>query len=128
MKRLDFLKLLLGTGLVAAIPKIASPATKKTKLMSCHIAGFPYYDGPKLLPALKSGVPLSLVREPENPYDSYAIALHYRGRKIGFVPRVRNRMLARVMDEGLMEVTSEITDNDNSYDFPGIRVTIFSKK
>lgn len=40
-------------------------------------------------------------REPLNPYDERAILiLDGRGRKLGYVPRNRNEVLANLMDAG----------------------------
>ncbi|MBI2265530.1 MAG: HIRAN domain-containing protein [Armatimonadetes bacterium] len=44
---------------------------------------------------------LLLRREPQNPHDGLAILiLDPTGRKIGYIPRVKNEVLARLMDAG----------------------------
>ena len=59
-----------------------------------HIAGFQHYDGALVLEKLKPGKKLKMVPDPTNPYDPYAIELHYKKVKLGFVPRTENELLA----------------------------------
>lgn len=41
---------------------------------------------------------MDLVREPENPHDPLAVALRWRGERIGYVPRRHNAEIARRLD------------------------------
>jgi len=43
---------------------------------------------------------LELLREPENPHDANAVAVAWRGRKLGYVPRRDNAALAWGLDRG----------------------------
>lgn len=63
-------------------------------LGSFHVAGFKYWDGALVLDQLRTGSALTLVPEPDNPYDPNAVALYYDGAKLGFVPRNHNGQLA----------------------------------
>jgi hypothetical protein len=45
------------------------------------------------------GRPLTLVREPDNPHDPSAIAVHAGGQHIGFVPRELAAELAPQLDD-----------------------------
>ncbi|TCS70560.1 HIRAN domain-containing protein [Sulfuritortus calidifontis] len=65
------------------------------------VAGFQYHAGPALWPLMRAGDALSLVREPGNPYDPRAIRVEWNGAPIGFVPRLDNLDLARLMDGGV---------------------------
>lgn len=49
---------------------------------------------------MKVGDPLTLVREPDNPYDPNAVRVEWRGEKLGYVPRAENADVARHMDHG----------------------------
>ncbi len=49
---------------------------------------------------LKQSVRLDMKREGRNKYDHFAIALWYRQTKIGFIPKDKNQVLARLMDAG----------------------------
>ena len=57
------------------------------------------------LKAIESGLGkgdrLSFFREPDNPHDSLAIGVrNAEAKKIGYVPREKNEILARLMDAG----------------------------
>jgi len=49
---------------------------------------------------MKPGDTVQLVRDSGNAHDAYAIACHYRGLHVGFVPRQVNRAVAAAMDRG----------------------------
>lgn len=70
-------------------------------LMVTDVAGSAYVDWKNLYTGLAMGEPLELKREPENPHDSNAIlVLDRKGNKLGYVPTVRNKRLARKLDAG----------------------------
>lgn len=114
MKRIQFLKNLFGTAALLVAPKLPLSARPKGKavLLSCTLAGLPYYVDPPKLQRMRCGEPLQLHREPENPYDEKAIAVHYKGEKIGFIPRAENEMLSTLLDQRLLHITAEISDVD----------------
>lgn len=66
-------------------------------LKSFFIAGFQYWDGASVLGEIKAGDVLALVAEPDNPHDSQAVALRYKGVKLGYVPAEENAMLASLI-------------------------------
>jgi hypothetical protein len=80
-----------------------------------HIAGFQFHEGPELIEHLEPGCELSLVREPKNPHDQRAVALYFGGVHIGYVPRDRNRTIARMLDQGA-PLICRITDVDPEED------------
>lgn len=49
---------------------------------------------------LRAGASIELLREPQNPHDSNAIAMQAGGRRIGHVQRGRAGVVARRMDAG----------------------------
>ena len=60
-----------------------------------------YYDAEAAADRLRPGQRLALRRQPENRYDALAIeVLGPGGHKLGYVPRRRNEMPARLMDAG----------------------------
>jgi hypothetical protein len=81
---------------IAAAPAQAPPVT----ILDCRIAGFAHHLGPRLWRELRKGDRLTLVREPENPHDARAVAVHWRKARIGYLPRLANRAAARLLDEG----------------------------
>lgn len=54
----------------------------------------------RVLGQLNPGDALTLVREPANEYDRYAVRVDWRGRKLGYIPRDRNRSIAVLLDTG----------------------------
>lgn len=58
-------------------------------------------EGKKLMKSLKPGVELKLVREPDNKYDRWAIAIYTMSDEmLGYVTRYKNETIARLMDGG----------------------------
>ena len=45
-------------------------------------------------------VKLVVVREAKNEFDVFAVALHFNKNKIGYIPRDKNEVIARLMDAG----------------------------
>jgi hypothetical protein len=64
------------------------------------LAGFRYHEARAVWNELAPGDALQLVREPDNPHDANAIAVFWRDRKIGYLPRTQNAALAWAMDRG----------------------------
>ncbi|MFH7326886.1 HIRAN domain-containing protein [Desulfurivibrio sp. C05AmB] len=70
-------------------------------LCRCYVAGFRYHQWATLLPRLKERQALVLKREPENPHDPLAIAVHaVNGDKLGYLPWRLNEIPAGLMDGG----------------------------
>ena len=77
---------------------------KKVHLTNFHIAGFGYWDGCEAFEHLKIGTPLELVREVDNPFDPYAVAIYYGDYKLGFIPRGSNHDISKYLDMGLDDI------------------------
>jgi len=77
---------------------------KKVHLANFHIAGFGYWDGPEAFEQLKVGTRLDLVREPDNKFDAYAVALYLGDFKLGFIPRGENHDISKYLDMGLDDI------------------------
>ncbi|HFI0665432.1 TPA: HIRAN domain-containing protein [Streptococcus suis] len=65
-----------------------------------HLAGFAYYDGLDVVEELKLGTSLDLLAEPTNPYDSEAVLILYRGKKLGYIPKHKNSLISRMLFYG----------------------------
>lgn len=94
-----------GGGLTAALHSgfgIESPFTREIFLTRQVIVGMRFQGGSgQLVQDLKLGDRVTFVREPENRFDPKAImALDDRGRKLGYIPRHDNKILAALMDAG----------------------------
>jgi hypothetical protein len=69
-------------------------------VQSAPLAGLRYYAATELKHDLRVGDRLQLERESANVHDSNAIAVSWRGRKLGYVPRSDNATLAWALDRG----------------------------
>ena len=69
-------------------------------VQSSPLAGFRYGEASEVLPLMRAGDALELVREAENPHDPNAVRVEWRGRKLGYVPRRENAALAWGLDRG----------------------------
>ena len=77
------------------------PYIQEIFLLKCHVAGTSYLDLDAVEPELNTGDPLLFRREPENQYDALAIAIYDQAeRKLGYLPRAKNEVPARLMDAG----------------------------
>lgn len=105
MNRIDFLKQLLLGGALLFVPKHSSENVPEEKseirLSSPYIAGFQYYQGVEIEQMLKENDSLILKRESQNPHDCYAIEVFNGKNKLGYLPREENKVIARMMDQGI---------------------------
>lgn len=108
MKRRGFLKAIAGVCGTAVLPTNVFTHQQKIYLLRCYVRGFRFYAGGELLPQMRIGDTLQLAREPQNEFDSDAIALHYQNHKIGFIPRESNDVISRLMDDGTLQIKAEI--------------------
>jgi len=98
--------------------ELGKPFSRQIFLISASIAGSYYVDDiEKLLDEMKIGAKLRFVREPDNKYDKLAILVKDQNEnKLGYVPREKNPILARLMDAGkLIFGTVKSINNDDSY-------------
>ena len=67
---------------------------------SAPLAGLRYYAAAEVWQELRVGDALELSRESGNAHDANAIAVAWRGRKLGYLPRRDNATLAWGLDHG----------------------------
>lgn len=80
---------------------LALPFARDIFLLETHVAGLRYYDIHQLTVPLQITDTLLLRREPSNSHDELAIEIFTLSNdKLGYVPRYRNPVLARLMDAG----------------------------
>lgn len=95
----------LFCALTVAAPPLAAAeapgASAQLLVQSSALAGFRYYEAGALWDEMQVGDKLDLVREPDNPYDSNAVRVDWRGRRLGYVPRRDNRKVAQNLDRGV---------------------------
>ncbi len=69
-------------------------------IMNFYVAGFQHHEGALVLSQLKPGDELTLEAQPDNPYDSQAIAIKARGEMLGYVPAEMNATLSVLFHYG----------------------------
>ncbi len=86
-------------------------------VQSSPLAGSQYYGLAESWREMKVDDVLTLIREPENKHDRHAIRVEWRGRKLGYVPRAQNRVVAQAMDEGerLVARISRLSEDTNPW-------------
>lgn len=78
---------------------LALPFVQEIFLMECHVAGTSHCDLDEVEKEIKVSDILVFKREPENKHDDLAILIFDQlGNKLGYVPRAKNEVLARLMD------------------------------
>ncbi len=92
----------LLASLAVAAPLGAQESAGSVRLLvqSAPLAGFRYHAAGEVWSELRVGDALELVREAGNPHDANAVAVAWRGRKLGYVPRRENAALAWGLDRG----------------------------
>jgi len=76
----------------------------KIHLSNFHIAGFGYWQGCEAFANLHIGTELNLVREQDNRFDPYAVAIYHCGLKLGYIPRLQNHDISKYLDMGWREM------------------------
>ena len=127
MKRRNFIKTLLGLPwLIPSNQGLSQPNPKNDirdiLIQTSPVAGFQYYQGELFWKKLSVGDQLQLSREPDNPYDENAVAIYREGIKLGYLPRVENIVVARMMDKG--QRINALIQNKQKSDDPWERMTV----
>lgn len=117
------LALLHGKNGESLIPK---PFERDIFLLDTHVAGTTHIEGiDELELYLKSGDRLNLFREPDNPYDEFAILIKTMdGVKIGYIPQKDNIIFARLMDAGKL-FGGKITEKEKKGNWLRIKIQVF---
>ncbi|MDR1896168.1 MAG: HIRAN domain-containing protein [Prevotellaceae bacterium] len=70
--------------------------------LECIVAGTTFIKNLKDIESkLEKDQHLDLIREPDNKHDNFAVAIYNtQGEKLGYIPREKNEMPARLMDAG----------------------------
>jgi hypothetical protein len=93
----------VNPGLLAALSKGTisfNILPKDILVLETIVAGTSFKKLKDIEPQLTTIVKLPLLREPENEYDKFAVALHFDNDKIGYIPKECNEVIARLMDAG----------------------------
>lgn len=81
------------------------------------LAGAQFHQLHAVRPGLREGDALTLEREPDNRHDPRAIRVLWRGRMLGYLPRVANFEAAAEMDAGqrLSARVGRLTDDPDPW-------------
>lgn len=74
------------------------------RVIDSNVAGFSHWDGFTVLSKITPGAKLKLKAEFDNPYDSNAVAVYFKGTKIGYVPRAQNFFVAQLIRFGHKDI------------------------
>ena len=126
MNRIDFLKSLFAGSTLLFLPKtgIEKPA-REIRLSSPYLAGFQYYQGLEMEPQLRENNLLTLKREPTNPHDCYAIEVFQNNAKLGYLPREENKVIARLMDQGVAVKARILKVAPEVYAYRKVKMNVF---
>lgn len=114
MDRITFLRSLLGsTSLLTLPPWELLPPEEQDRMAwtkeahhifiyDAFVRGFRHHQGQQVLARINDHDDLDLVREYENPHDADAVAIYWEGHKLGYLPMGENRMLANLIDHGML--------------------------
>ena len=90
---------------------------RSRSLFECHIAGVTYSDWLDVIDELKIGTTVTLVSEPDNPYDPNAIAIYYKRARLGYVPRYKNGLISDLLYFGHLDIfEARILNHDQALD------------
>lgn len=104
MHRRDFLKGIFSSAAIA-VPGVAAAGgnhitSRHTVIQESWLAGYAHHMGDSVWPLLSEGDPLVLMREHYNPFDEQAVAVHWNGLKLGYLPQAQNTAIAQMLDRG----------------------------
>lgn len=104
----------------------STPFAREILLLECYIAGTTYRENiAEIAETLKAGATLSLQREPENKFDPSAIAVYDSENNIlGYVPRAKNEVLARLLEAG-KHLSAKLIAKDTLDDWTRLNIEIF---
>lgn len=123
---MDRRKFFGGLLLSPAAPVLAtSRKAKKTLLIQkTHINGMAYYRAGECFQQIKLQDWVILKREAGNSHDALAVEAYWRHQKLGYVPRLSNFALAKLLDEGEQIRAHIVTLNAEKMPWKGIEIEI----
>ena len=93
----------INTGLLAALSNGAisiDVMPKEILVLECLVAGTSFRKLQDLEPELISEVKLEVKRDNKNEHDKMAVELLFNKNKIGYIPKEKNEVIARLLDAG----------------------------
>jgi hypothetical protein len=93
----------INPGLLAALSSGAISIdvfAKEIVVLECLVAGTSFRKLENIEQELTQKVKLTTKREGDNQFDKFAIALMFNETKVGYIPKEKNEVIARLMDTG----------------------------
>jgi hypothetical protein len=108
---------------------IPAPFARSIRLLDSFVTGTFFVKGiESLAQKLREGDRLTLLREPDNRYDRYAIVVKDgAGNKLGYIPRKNNIVLANLMDAG-KSIYATLTGKSSAYSSVNLSIGIFMEE
>lgn len=99
---------------------------KDISVLDTTIAGTFYHNPEEFANDIMENDVISLKREPENSFDKRAIALYYKNLKIGYIPKVKNEVISKLMDAG-KQFSAKIIEKEKDDDSLALKLQVFMK-
>jgi len=93
----------VDSGLLSALSKgtfSIDVFAREILVLECLIAGTSFRELDKVQDDLKETVQLEMKREIDNKFDGFAVSLWFQQTKVGYIPKDKNEVIARLMDAG----------------------------
>ncbi|QQY78910.1 HIRAN domain-containing protein [Keratinibaculum paraultunense] len=108
--------------------ELGKPFQREIFLIDTHVAGTTYVEDIDAIGEnIVKGTKLNFFREKDNKYDELAIIIKdEKGNKIGYVPKEKNEVLARLMDAGKL-IYGIVEDKEYIDNWLKIDISIYLK-
>lgn len=83
--------------------------------MKYSIVGMQFRNAEAVVKALADGEPVTLIREPSNPFDTNAIQVWVDGKHVGYIPKKENHALAVSMDKDGKDITGKFARKNDEW-------------
>lgn len=93
-------------------------------VLQCTVAGTSFQSLERIEPSLHEAARLDVKREANNGFDEFAVAFYFENTKLGYIPKEKNEVIARLMDSG-KSFFAEITDKEWEGNWLRLEVKIF---
>ena len=102
------------------------PFNREIFVINVFVAGTSYCKNiDQILDQISDTTHLTMLRQPDNEVDQFAIGIYYNQTQIGWVPMKDNLVIARLMDAGKLFNCKVVSVNHNNPSNPRINVSIY---
>ena len=102
------------------------PFNREIFVINVYVAGTSYCKNiDQILDQISDTTHLTMLRQPDNEVDQYAIGIYYNHTQLGWVPMKDNLVIARLMDAGKLFNCKVVSVTKNGPSHPRINVSIY---